>query len=170
MGMRPRDQGAWGQCGLRPLFLGAAIASLVAGAAQGQIAPVVEPVQDLRFEVLGVGGDNIPVRDSFRRAEWLVHGAGPVELHCVLPEVLEAGESASRIPLEFVYGDLAYLLPGSTDPVFVHPGTPFTLNLPEGGHAVRVLLGGTARSTGEELAGDYQAPVVLLVSQSGATQ
>jgi hypothetical protein len=135
----------------------------------GQTAVVVEPVQGLLFETLGPGGDHIPVRDASRRAEWLVRGEGSVELHLVLPEALESLQGRGDIALEFAGGDLAYILPGSQDLVLAHPGQPLSLSLPGNDLPVRVILGGTARSTGFELAGDYEAPVVLLVSTSGPT-
>jgi hypothetical protein len=135
------------------------------GAAQP--VPEVEPVQGLCFETLGPGGERISVRDASRRAEWLVRGDGLAELHLVLPQALENVRGNGEIPLSFVVGDLAYVRPGSHELVYANPTKPLTLMLPENGQPVRVILGGTARSTGEELAGHYQAPVLLLASTKG---
>jgi hypothetical protein len=132
----------------------------------GQSSTIVEPVQGLRFDHLEAGGERIPVTDPGRRAEWLVRGQGTVEILTVLPENLTHGRGSGEISLEFGYGDMAYVLPGSSEPILVNPSHPLLLTLPDNGLPVRILLGGKARSTGEEIAGDYGAPVTLLVSQA----
>jgi hypothetical protein len=160
-------RGAGGRSGLPFLAFCACLAFLLATPGAAQPTVVVEPVQGLLFESLGPGGERIRVRDASRRAEWLVRGEGAVELHLVLPEALENLRGTCDIALEFAGGDLAYILPGSQELVFAHPGQPLSLRLPGNDLPVRVILGGTARSTGLELAGDYQASVALLVSPSG---
>lgn len=161
-------RGVGGPSGLPSLAFRALLALLLAVVpAAAQPAAVVEPVQGLLFQSLGPGGEHIPVRDASRRAEWLVRGEGSVDLHLVLPEILENLEGTCDIALDFAGGDLAYILPGSQELVFADPAQPLSVRLPGNDLPVRVILGGTARSTGLELAGDYHASVALLVSPSG---
>jgi hypothetical protein len=163
----PERQGADRPSGLRSLAFSACLAFLLATPGTAQPAVVVEPVQGLLFETLGPGGEHIAVRDASRRAEWLVRGEGLVDLHLVLPNALENARGTCDIVLEFAGGDLAYILPGSQDLVFADPAQPLSLRLPGNDQSLRVVLGGTARSTGLELAGDYHASLTLLVSPSG---
>jgi hypothetical protein len=165
---RRRDRGAGGHSAFRSLALVVVLASMPVRVAECQQAAAVEPVQGLRFETLGTGGESIPIQDPFRRAEWLVRGEGSVELHLVLPPALKNLDGRGEIPLQFAFGDVGVLFPGSQEPVFFHPHSPIPLTLPEDHSPVRVILGGRARSTGQELAGSYQAPILLLVSKAGA--
>ncbi len=168
-GATPGCQGTGRPPGLPSLAFGMCLGLFLATPGAGQTAAVVEPVQGLLFETLGAGGERIAVEDASRRAEWLVRGEGAVDLHLVLPDVLENLQDTCDIALEFAGGDLAYILPGSQELVLAHPGQPLSLSLPGNDLPVRVILGGTARSTGLELAGDYEAAVILIVSTSGPT-
>ncbi len=165
LGEGQRDARASVRYGSLTLALLCGLSLVAPGVAQR--VPEVEPLQGLRFETLGPGGERISVRDASRRAEWLVRGDGLAELHLVLPQALENVRGNGEIPLNFVVGDLAYVRPGSQELVYANPTKPLTLTLPGNGLPLRVILGGTARSTGEELAGHYQAPVLLLASTAG---
>ncbi|MFC1661423.1 hypothetical protein ACFL3S_08250 [Gemmatimonadota bacterium] len=152
------------------LGLGSAWVSLVGAPAAGQQEVVaVEAVQGLRFEFLEAGTERIGVRDPARRGEWLVYGQGAVEINVVLPRALINTGQTGEIPLEFGYGDLAFVLPGTPDLILADPNQPLLIRFPENGLPVRILLGGVALSTGEESAGDYGAPVSLLLTQTGST-
>lgn len=134
-----------------------------AGGQEGVLFPTAAvPVQGLRFDTFMPGvASRIPVRDVARRAEWRLEGTGEVEVVLSLPESL-MGPGDRSIPLEFRYGDVGVVIGGEIR--FVDPRQPFTVRLrPEG---VRLLVGGTARPGLEEIAGEYQADIqVLLVER-----
>lgn len=156
--------------GLLRLALVQGLFAAIAAPLGGQSLAVVEPLQGLRFRSLAVGGERIRVTDSSHRAEWLVRGQGTVEVFAILPDALHNSSGPGQISLEFGYGDLAYILPGSSDVVLANPRHRLLLTLPESEMPVRILLGGRARSTGEEMAGDYGAPLSLVVSGAKGSQ
>lgn len=133
--------------------------------AQEQV--VVESLQGLSFEDLEGNGETIPVSDAARRAEWVIRGRSSVEVTLLLPNALVSPEGRGKIPLEFDFGDLAYLLPGSSDPILAHPRHPLVVHLSSESDQVRIFLGGTAKCSGREAAGEYEALISLLLTAIG---
>jgi hypothetical protein len=152
----------------RALVLATLLIALRVPAARAQASAGVSVIsfQPLSFGVLIPGvPEHVDVTDVSRRAMLVLTGSGTVDLTLVLPRAL-ATRSGDEIPIRFETSDAALL---------ATPGGPVTpLNAlqvnrvqitPD--HPVYIVVGGSVTATTIQRPGNYNAAVVLVVSQPG---
>jgi hypothetical protein len=139
---------------------------LPAARAQASVGVSVISLQPLSFGVLIPGvPEHVDVSDVSRRAMLVLTGSGTVDLTLVLPRALTT-RSGDEIPIRFGTSDAALL---------ASPGGPVTLLnalqvnrvqiTPD--HPVYIVVGGSVTATTIQRPGNYNAAVVLVVSQPG---
>jgi hypothetical protein len=102
--------------------------------------------------------------DVVRRGEFLVQGTTTVTLQFVLPTFMVSA-GGSKIPL--IFGAADAILREKNKETRVDPAATIQVKLNNGVQEASVYLGGTVRPTAGQLAGSYQATVILMVVGGG---
>lgn len=148
----------------RMLWQAGTLALLIFGANRSAGAQAsVTSMQALDFgQILPGLAETVTTGDAWRRAEIRLEGSGNFDVRIVLPQALVSREGA-RIPLAFRDGDAAIQV-RNKNPVPFDPNRSQRVRIPPGQGEALVYLGGTAATTSGQLAGQYSATVVVVVS------
>ena len=103
--------------------------------------------------------------DVLRRAEVGIAGSGNFSMQFVLPAYLE-NIRGDRIPLTFRATDGRVQIRNNA--TVVDPRAAFDVKIPKGQGSANIYLGGTATPAAGQVAGTYQATIVLMIVNSGA--
>ena len=136
--------------GMRPLSAQATMATRQ-NLSFGQVTPGVPMV--------------VAPTDVLKRAQVTVQGSGNLSMQFVLPAYLQSAQGA-QIPLTFRTADALVQMKNKTN--VVNPTAPFSIRIPPGQGSADIYLGGTATPSTGQVAGTYQATIVLMIVNPGA--
>lgn len=102
--------------------------------------------------------------DVTRRAEFLIEGNSSVTVQLVLPTVMTNAGGAT-IPM--VFGAADAILKEKNKNTTVDPRSTIQVKLNNGSPTAELYLGGTVQPIAGQVAGSYQATVVLMVVGGG---
>jgi hypothetical protein len=122
--------------------------------------------QNLSFGMLTPGVPMVVApTDVLKRAEVAIVGSGKFSLQFILPSAM-VDAAGRQIPLTFRNTDGRVQIKNNT--TVVDPRSAFNINIPKGQGAADIYLGGTATPAPGQVAGTYQATIVLMIVNSGA--
>ena len=138
-----------------------------AGKAPAQAPSSAVVVQPLDFgQILPGLTETVTVLDAWRRAEVQLEGAGSLDVKLVLPDAL-VSSSGARIPLVFRNGDAAVEYKNGRSAPF-DPALPQRIHIPPGHAQATLVVGGSAATGPGQVAGEYNATIVVVISRTDA--